>query len=93
MANKGVKIHIVGPRVQGVGFRYYIWERANRLGITGYVKNQADGSVEIEAYGEESKLEKLVKYAERGPELANISEVLFEFIPYKEQYTSFNIKR
>ncbi len=92
MTKKGIKIHITGPKVQGIGFRYYIWERANRLGITGYVKNMPDGSVYVEAYGEPNKLEKLVYYCNKGPELADISNVEVSDIQYKE-FNSFNIKR
>ena len=52
-----VRYHlIVHGRVQGVGFRYYVQEKAHLYGIRGWVKNRFDGTVEIEAEGEEENL-------------------------------------
>ncbi len=89
---KSVKIQIVGPRVQGIGFRYFIWERANRLGVKGYVKNLYDGSVEVEAHGNDKAVEKLIEYIKEGPQMAIIENVIVNEIPPKE-YTDFSIKR
>ena len=49
-----IRKHIIFyGRVQGVGFRYYAVQKANQLGLTGWVKNLYDGSVEMEVEGEE----------------------------------------
>ena len=89
---KSVQIHITGPRVQGVGFRYYIWERANKLGIKGFVKNEPDGSVLIEAEGPEKAINALINFCKKGPALAIIDNVGVQEIPQKN-YKDFRIKR
>ncbi len=52
--------------VQGVGFRYRAYHTALRLGITGWVKNLSDGSVEMEAQGSERDIDELILSIERG---------------------------
>ena len=89
---KSIEIHITGPRVQGVGFRYFIWDRANNLGIKGFVKNEPDGSVLVEAEGEEKILDRFVNYIKKGPTMAIIHNVSVQDIPAKN-YKDFRIKR
>lgn len=48
--------------VQGVGFRYYSVHKANSLGLTGWVQNLPDGSVEMEVQGEESGIDQLILF-------------------------------
>ena len=56
-----IRIHIVFyGRVQGVGFRYYAVNKANQLGLTGWVKNLPDGTVEMEVQGEEPLIDQLI---------------------------------
>ena len=47
-------------RVQGVGFRYYAVNKANQLGLTGWVKNLPDGTVEMEVQGNEPSIDELI---------------------------------
>lgn len=47
-------------RVQGVGFRYYAVNKANQLGLTGWVRNLPDGTVEMEAQGCEEQIDELI---------------------------------
>ena len=47
-------------RVQGVGFRYYAVQKANQLGLIGWVKNLYDGSVEMEVEGQEELIDQLI---------------------------------
>lgn len=56
----------VTGRVQGVGFRFGTATAARRLGLTGTAINRADGSVEIEAYGDEPAIQRLLDWL-RGP--------------------------
>ena len=63
-------------RVQGVGFRYAMITEASRLGLTGWVRNRRDGSVEAYACGVPPALDALVQWAERGPAGARIDECL-----------------
>jgi len=63
-------------RVQGVGFRYAMITEASPLGLTGWVRNRRDGSVEAFACGVPPALDALVQWAERGPAGARIDECL-----------------
>lgn len=47
-------------RVQGVGFRYYAVNKANQLGLTGWVRNLPDGTVEMEVQGYEEQIDELI---------------------------------
>lgn len=56
-----IRKHIIFyGRVQGVGFRYYAVQKANQLGLTGWVKNLYDGSVEMEVEGQEEWIDQLI---------------------------------
>lgn len=56
-----IRKHIVfHGRVQGVGFRYYAVNKANQLGLTGWVKNLPDGTVEMEVQGEKPLIDQLI---------------------------------
>lgn len=65
----------VEGRVQGVWFRESTRREAVPLGITGYAKNMADGSVEVLAFGDPSALDRLADWLGRGPPLASVSRV------------------
>jgi acylphosphatase len=67
---------VVTGRVQNVGFRYYCHEAAVRLGIGGYARNLGDGSVEIEAEGEDAALEEFARTVARGPRAATVEHVV-----------------
>ncbi|MDK2886339.1 MAG: acylphosphatase [Thermosipho sp. (in: thermotogales)] len=62
---KWIQLSIYGV-VQGVGFRYFVKNKAKLLGIKGYVKNEFDGSVTVIAGGNESQLESLKEYIKTG---------------------------
>ena len=61
--------------VQGVGFRYATRREARRLGLLGWVRNRADGSVEAVAVGDERQLDALLRWVQRGPPAANVETV------------------
>ena len=59
--NEKVRKHILFyGRVQGVGFRYYAVHKASQLGLTGWVRNLYDGSVEMEVEGQEPLIDELI---------------------------------
>jgi acylphosphatase len=63
--NKRFFIKVFG-KVQGVGFRYYTQQKAQQLGLKGWVRNEMDGSVEIEAEGDEMSLAELISFIKKG---------------------------
>jgi len=62
----GVQVRIKG-RVQGVGFRYFAQRKAGEFGISGFARNMPDGSVYIEAEGEEDDLQQFLSACRKGP--------------------------
>jgi acylphosphatase len=66
---------IVTGRVQGVNFRYHTVIEARRLGVVGYVRNVADGTVEVVAEGEREALQRLLEFLHRGPSQARVRAV------------------
>jgi acylphosphatase len=66
---------VVLGRVQGVGFRWWTVDMAERLGLRGWVRNRRDGSVEIQAIGPRDLLEALALACESGPGAARVSAV------------------
>ncbi len=72
-----IKITVYG-RVQGVGFRYHTRKKAQELGLTGYVTNQPDYTVEIVADGPDEQLNALIEWTKKGPERASVSRLEVE---------------
>ena len=72
---KCVEINVLGV-VQGVFFRKYTKETADRLGLSGTVRNQRDGSVQITAYGTDEKVAQLIDWCHSGSPMSNVEQVL-----------------
>ncbi|MEK7616702.1 MAG: acylphosphatase [Patescibacteria group bacterium] len=81
-----IKIH---GQVQGVFFRVSAKEEAEKLGISGFVRNERDGTVYIEVEGEEENLNKFVKWCHNGPEHAQVDKVEVIEDPLKN-FSDFN---
>ena len=75
--------------VQGVGFRYRAYHAANSLGVTGWVKNLWDGSVEMEAEGSEEAIDRMIMAIERGT-FVRIENISAKTIPLQND-RSFQI--
>lgn len=80
-------------RVQGVGFRNFTHRRARRLGVTGWVRNERDGSVRLEAEGPRETLEALVDAVEEGPRLARVEQVQVDWSDAEDQFDTFRVRR
>jgi acylphosphatase len=69
------KRYIVRGRVQGVGFRWFVDNEARKLGLNGWVRNNADGTVEVLAIGSEQQLSALRSKLQEGPRAARVDQV------------------
>lgn len=87
---KTIRINVSG-RVQGVCFRAYTQKQATKLGVTGFVRNQQDGSVEIIACADHEKLDNLIDWCHKGPISAKVSQVNVVDYPSTEDFTCFEI--
>ncbi len=77
----GEAVHkFVHGHVQGVFYRSNTHKVADRLGLTGWVKNCEDGSVEIHAEGDKNTLEELIEWCRHGPALAKVSKIDLNWI-------------
>lgn len=82
----------VSGRVQGVFYRASTKETADKLGIKGWVRNEPDGSVLIEAEGTRQQVEKLIAWCHEGPQFAHVEQVEQEEKPL-EGFQEFSIIR
>jgi acylphosphatase len=71
---RSVRLHITG-RVQGVGYRAWMMRQASTLGLRGWVRNRADGSVEALVIGDEDRVAAIVEACREGPLGARVSDV------------------
>jgi len=83
---------VVHGRVQGVGFRYTMVEAAERLGISGWVRNAHDGSVEALVQGDENAVERIVEWSRRGPPGAHVASVDIQPADVRDEFTGFTIR-
>ena len=92
MSTELVSFHtFVYGRVQGVFFRSYVVGCARELGLTGYVQNVIDGSVEVKGEGSLQDLEKLVSLLKEGPPSARVVKVDISWSEYTGRYSGFNV--
>ncbi len=90
MNSCGVRLAISGV-VQGVGYRYFVYRAATQMSLTGYTRNMPDGSVIVEAYGDRSQLEILIKELKVGPRSASVSAVDITWLEPDTKYSNFDI--
>ncbi|MEO1400279.1 MAG: acylphosphatase [Cyanobacteria bacterium J06635_1] len=79
-----IKLTVFGT-VQGVGFRYHTRLKALEIGLTGYVRNQPEGTVEIVANGDDNQLHQLIEWAHQGSPAAQVERIQLERLEIKEQ--------
>lgn len=88
-----VKAHvIVSGRVQGVYFRGYTRMEAQKLNVTGWVRNLPDGRVEAIFEGEKEYVEKLVDIVHEGPSHAKVTNLKVEWQEYNGEFDDFQIR-
>lgn len=83
---------LVSGLVQGVFYRASAGEQAQRLGLTGFVRNTPDGRVELVACGEESRLAELERWLWKGPPAARVENVIAADEPL-QRFSGFGVRR
>lgn len=78
-------------RVQGVGFRFFVRENAARYGVRGWVRNRADGSVEIHAEARRDVLDAFIEIIRDGPRFGRISDLSLEWTEPEGGFVNFDI--
>ena len=87
-----MKKHVlIFGRVQGVGFRYWLYEKAIKKNIRGWVKNKITGEVESLLIGKDEDVNELIKQCKKGPYSSNVTKIKIK--DYKKEYLkkSFDI--
>jgi acylphosphatase len=86
----GKVFHVYG-KVQNVGFRYYTQKKAQAYQIKGFVRNEANGSVYIEAEGERLNMQAFESWCKQGPTWSSVTDFKSTVQPI-ENYTDFRVK-
>jgi len=89
--NKRIECEVRGM-VQMVMFRDFTKRNARKLGLTGFVKNNTDGSVSVIAEGEDGVLGRFMEILNKGPMLARVDDISIEWKDATGEFTSFDIK-
>ncbi len=88
---KKAAIIIVSGRVQNVGFRFHTLKTAEEYNISGFVKNQPDGTVYIEAEGEAENLDRFILWCHGGPSWARVDHINIQNAPV-QNHKDFRIR-
>ena len=83
---------MIRGRVQGVGFRWFVYDTAVSFGLSGWVKNLCDGNVEAVFEGEKSAIEAAIKQCSEGPRSAVVSGIDLDRDENPEGLTGFDIR-
>ena len=86
-----VRRYRVRGRGQGVGFRAFVWRMAAALGISGWVRNRLDGSVEVLAAGSTAALEELEKALRAGPRWARVDHLQVDEERFERPPAGFSV--
>jgi acylphosphatase len=82
---------MVGGRVQNVGFRYFIQDRARREGVTGWVRNLPDGRVEARIEGDAEAVDRVERAIRTGPPGARVDSVFVDSEEPSGAFTTFSV--
>ena len=87
---RSLSIKVYG-KVQGVGFRFYTQKTAREMAVKGFVKNERDGSVYIEAEAEDNIIKTFIEWVKKGPEWARVDEINVQEMPV-QKFENFTIR-
>lgn len=83
---------IASGRVQGVGYRNFVWKYAQKTPVCGYVKNLQNGTVEVIAEGNDDDLQALLRTMRKGPMLARVDDVSQQYSPATGEFDGFSVR-
>ena len=83
--------YLISGRVQGVGFRYFTKDAADREGVAGWVRNLPDGRVEAVVEGDEEAVTRVERAVRQGPAGARVEHVYVDLEPAAGTYRDFSI--
>ena len=83
---------LVSGLVQGVGFRYFVYRKAEKLGLKGYVKNLYSGEVYAVVEGERAQIEELFIQMKIGPMHSHVSGSSIKWTDFRNEFKSFEIR-
>ena len=93
MSGEKIRAHIfVSGKVQGVFYRENTRKKAEKLGVTGWVKNLRDGRVEAVFEGDKKKVEEMVNWARKGPIWAKVEALDVIWEDYRGEFNGFEIR-
>ena len=88
-----MQVHIFySGEVQGVGFRYFVQRQALRMSLDGWVRNTADGAVELEAQGDARTIAAFIAALKQGPPLSRVDRVHNTEMPLHDGETGFRVR-
>jgi acylphosphatase len=94
MSSNFVKAEItVSGLVQGIGFRYYVYSKAQNLQLNGYTKNLFSGVVVTVVEGEKYLVDELIDYIKIGPSRSHVKSYSVNWFEWKNEFTTFEIKQ
>ncbi|WP_025289083.1 acylphosphatase [Bibersteinia trehalosi] len=85
------KQFLIFGRVQGVGFRFFTWQQAQKIGLSGTVRNREDGSVEVIAQGSEKQLTQLKQWLLQGSRFARVENIIEQEYLTDSLYQQFRV--
>lgn len=83
---------VISGHVQGVGYRFFTREVAAREGLGGFVRNRADGRVEVEAVGDQAALQRFERALHQGPPGGRVDQVIVDRLPADVRPPIFRIE-
>lgn len=83
---------LIEGRVQGMNFRYNTQQEAHRLGLVGFIRNLSDGRIEIDAQGDEDKVEQLLAWCQEEPHSSHFKSILFRYDEPTENRSDFTVR-
>jgi acylphosphatase len=78
--------------VQGVGFRYFVRQAARRFGLVGWVRNDPEGTVTVQAEGSRARLDAFLDALREGPEAAEVEDVEVRWEPATGRFKTFSVE-